>query len=195
MLTRTRNKLMKDSDMLTYEEQMKLLEQRNLWDDEKEKQLLDLRERAKEMQEDRSKVLSKLNESRSKKDTEKYKKEEEKIVKLFQDVYIQYAELTRLNLIYFSDTIEIQAQTAQRKGWITSCVCFDNEESGEEYSADNRVWKNVEELEKDLNFENLEVILNECTMFWEFSGTGGDSFFAESPEGLKLDSNTEVQKS
>lgn len=195
MLTRTRNRLMKDPDMLTYEEQMTILEERGLWDDEREKELLDLRNRAREMQEDRSKILSKLQESKSKADKSKYKKEEEKLVKLFQEVYIKYAQLTNLNLQYFQDTIEMQAQTAQRKGHTVSSVCFNREEDGEEYNLENRIWSTVEDLEKDLNIENLESLVNECTMFWEFSGTGGDSFFAESPEGLKSDSNSEAQKS
>jgi len=193
MLTRTRNRLMKDSDMLTYEEQMRYLEERGLWDDEKEKDLLDLRNKAREMQEDREKLLSKLQSAKTKETKEKYKKEEMELVKLFQDVYIKYAELTNLNLQYFQDTIEMQAQTAQRKGHIVSCVCVDKEED-KQYNPDSRIWDSVETLEKDLNKENLEAILNECTMFWEFSGKVGDSFFAESPEGLISDSSTEVPK-
>lgn len=194
MLTRTRNRLMKDPEMLTYEEQMRILEERGLWDDEREKELLDLRNKAREMQEDREKILSKLQESKTKETTAKYKKEEEKLVKLFQDVYIKYAELTNINLQYFQDTIEMQSQTAQRKGWTVSSVCF-NKEEDVEYNPDSKIWGSVGELEKDLNIENLEAILNECTMFWEFSGTGGDSFFAESPEGLTSDSSSEAQTS
>ena len=195
MLTRTRNRLMKDPDMLTYEEQMKILEKRELWDDEREKELLDLRETAREMQEDRSKILSKLNESKSKKDTEKHKKEEAKLIKLFQEVYIKYAELTNLNLLYFQDTIEIQSQTAQRKGWIVSTLCFNKEKDVDEYNLDNRIWSDVEMLERDLTIENLQSIIDESTMFWEFSGRGGDAFFAESPEELKSGSSSEVPKS
>ena len=192
-LTQTRNHLMKNPDMLTYEEQMRILEERGLWDDEREKELFDLRNKAREMQEDRNKILSKLQESKSKETIAKYKKEEEKLVKIFQETYIKYFELTNLNLQYFQDTIEMQAQTAQRKGWIVSCVCF-NKNDGE-YNPDNRIWENVEALEKDLKIENLESLINECTMFWEFSGTGSDSFFAESPEGSTSDSSSEAQKS
>jgi hypothetical protein len=194
MLTRTRNRLMKDPDMLTYEEQMRLLEERGLWDDEKEKDLLDLRNKAREMQEDRDKILSKLQSARTKETKEKYKKEEMGLVKLFQEVYIKYAELTNLNLQYFQDTIEIQSQTAQRKGHTVSCVCF-NKEEDKEYNPDSRIWKSVEVLEKDLKIENLESLINECTLFWEFNGTEGNSFFAESPEGLTSDSSSKVQKS
>jgi hypothetical protein len=194
MLTRTRNRLMKDPDMLTYEEQMRYLEERGLWDDEKEKDLFDLRNKAREMQEDRDKILSKLQSARTKETKEKYKKEEMDLVKLFQEVYIKYAELTQLNLQYFQDTIEMQAQTAQRKGHTVSCVCADKKEDVE-YNPDSRIWKSVEALEKDLSIENLEAILNECVMFWEFSGKVGDSFFAESPEGLTSDSSSKVQKS
>ena len=193
MLTRTRNRLMKDPDMLTYEEQMKILEERELWDDEKEKDLLDLRNKSREMQEDREKLLSKLQSARTKETKEKYKKEEMDLVKLFQEVYIKYAELTQLNLQYFQDTIEMQAQTAQRKGHMVSCVCADKKEDAE-YNPDSRIWGSVEALEKDLNIESLEAILTECTMFWEFGGKEGDTFFAESPEGLTSDSSSKVQK-
>lgn len=194
MLTRTRNRLMKDPDMLTYEEQMRILGERGLWDDEKEKDLLDLRNKSREMQEDRDKILSKLQSARTKETKEKYKKEEMGLVKLFQEVYIKYAELTNLNLQYFQDTIEMQAQTAQRKGHTVSCVCADKKEDVQ-YNPDSRIWKSVEELEKDLNIENLEAILNECVIFWEFSGKAGDSFFVASPEELISDSSSKVQKS
>lgn len=191
-LTLTRNRLMKNPDYLTYEEQMRILEERGLWDDEREKELLDLRNSAREMQKDRDKILTKLQESKSKEITAKYKKEEEKLIKLFQETYIKYAELTNLNLQYFQDTVEMQAQTAQRKGWIVSAVCFDKED---EYNLDNRIWKSVEDLEKDLRIENLEALINECTIFWEFSGTESDSFFAESPGELASDSNGKTLKS
>lgn len=194
LLTRTRNRLMKDPDQLTYDEQLRILSERGLWDDEKEKELLDLRAKAREMQEDRNKLLSKLQESKNKKDSEKYKKEEEKLIKLFQDVYIEYAQLTQLNMLYFQDTIEMQAQTAQRKGWIVSALCKNIEGDVDDYNPENRIWKTIDEMEKEVNSENLEEILNECTMFWEFSGRGGDSFFVESPEGSKSDSNIPQQK-
>lgn len=192
MLTRTRNHLMKDPDMLTYEEQMRFLGERGLWSEDRERELLDLREKAREIQENRSKILSKIQKSKTKKDTDKYKKEEEEVLKIFQEVYIEYAELTNLNLVYFQDTIEMQAQTAQRKGWISTTVCFDKGE--DKYNEDNRIWNNVDDLEKDLNFENLQAIIDESTMFWEFSGRGGESFFAESPGELIPDSDGKAQK-
>ena len=192
MFTRTRNRLMKDPDMLTYEEQMRILKKRELWDDEREKELLDLRNTAAEMQEDRNRILSKLHDAKTKKEEGKQKKEEEKLIKLFQEVYVKYAELTNLNLMYFQDTIEIQAQTAQRKGWISTAVCYNKDD--DEYNKDNRIWSDIDALEKDLKIEDLQLIIDEATLFWEFNEKGGDSFFAESPEELPLVSSGDVPK-
>jgi hypothetical protein len=192
LLTRTRNRLMKDPDQLTYDEQLRILTERGLWSEEREREMVDVRNRAREIQEDRNKILSKIKTATTKKEADKLKKKEEEIVDLFKDIYIKYFELTNLNMVYFSDTIEVQAETAQRKGWIVSCVCLDKGEDA--YNPDNRVWKSVEDLEKDLTIENLQSLINECVMFWEFSGTGGESFFDESPEGLTSESNSEAQK-
>jgi hypothetical protein len=191
LLTRTRNRLMKDPDQLTYEEQLRILTERGLWSDDRESEMIDVRNKAKEIQEERNKIISKMKTSKNKKDADKYKKQEEEIIKLFQDTYVKYIELANMNMIYFSDTIEIQSQTAQRKGWIVSCVC--RNEGDDEYNPDNRIWKDVDDLEKDLKIENLQALIDESVMFWEFSGTGGESFFAESPEGLTLDSSSEAQ--
>jgi hypothetical protein len=193
LLTRTRNRLMKDPDQLTYDEQLRILTDRGLWSSEREREMTDVRTKAKEIQEERNKILSKIKSAKNKKETEELRKKDEEIVELFKDIYIKYFELTNLNMIYFSDTIEVQAETAQRKGWIVSCVCLDK--GDDEYNPENRIWKDVDELEKDLTIENLQSLISECVMFWEFSGVGGESFFEESLEGSMSESNSEAQKS
>ena len=192
LLTRTRNRLMKDPDQLTYDEQLRILTDRGLWSEEREREMIDVRARAKEIQEERNKILSKIKLAKTKKESEELKKKDAEIVDLFKDIYIKYFELTNLNMVYFSDTIEVQAETAQRKGWIVSCVCRD--EGDDDYNPKNKVWDSVDDLEKDLTVENLQALINECVTFWEFSGVGGESFFGESPEGLTSESNSEAQK-
>ncbi|MHA1952329.1 MAG: hypothetical protein ACW96U_00065 [Candidatus Heimdallarchaeaceae archaeon] len=197
LFTRTRNRLMKDEEMLTYSEQMEILKGRNLWDDAKEAELLELREKARDIQEDRDKILSKISDPEEK-GTTGLRKEEKKLMDFYKELYIKYAEMTNMNLMYFQDTIEMQAQFAQQKGWICTCICFNVDDKGKElpdkYDPDKRLWKNIKELENDLRDQNLEALIHECIMFWNFSGSGGDSFFAGSPEELISESDGELQK-
>jgi hypothetical protein len=191
MFTRTRNRLMKDGEFLTYQEQMGYLKERGLWSEEREKELMDLRKRASEITEKRSEKMSDLDNADSEKVTEKLRKEIEEIGQYWVDVYKQYSELVNINYLYFSDTIEMQAETAQRKAWIVSCVT--KNEGDDKYDPNKRLWKDIEELDSNMRKEDMTSLIQECVLYWDIN-YGGESFFAESPEELTSDSDGESQK-
>ena len=194
LFTRTKNKLQKDPNMLTQQEQMKILTGRGLWGEEKEKELLELKNKAAEIIEDKSGVESLIAEISDKdpKKAEKSKnlhKKLEKIGNEWIDIYGRYMEVVSLNNVYFGDTIEAHAETAQRKGWMVSSVC--KHMNGKEllpnkYNPDNQLWKTVEDFDEEMRDNNLVSMMTECMDYWE-SRDEGESFFAESPEDLSSD--------
>jgi len=197
LFTRTKNKLQKDPDMLTHKEQLDILTERGLWSKEREEELTNLRKRAGDIINEKGEIESIISElgEEKKKDSVKSKKLQEKLEKVgneWIDVYSQYMEVVALNDNYFSDTIESQAEIAQRKGWLVSTVCKnlndDNKPLPDEYNSEKCLWETVDQLEVHMRDNNLIAIMSECMSYWE-ARTEGESFFVESPEDLKLDSD------
>lgn len=202
MFTRTKNKLQKDSNMLTQQEQLRILTERGLWSTEREEELVALRQQAQNIIEEKSDVESLISElsGEKKKDSDKSKKLQvrlEKIGKEWIDVYSKYMEVVALNDTYFRDTIESQAETSQRKGWIVSCVCKhlngDDKPLPEGYDSETCLWKNIEDFEKYMKGDGLVSMMTECMDYWE-SRDEGESFFVESPEDLKYGSDGDMVK-
>ena len=197
LFTRTKNKLQKDPNMLTHKEQLDILTQRGLWSKEREEELSDLRKRAGDILGEKGEVESLMAEldGAKKKSSEKSKKLQERLQKIgneWIEVYSQYMEVVALNDNYFSDTIESQAEVAQRKGWMVSAVCKhlngDEKPLLDEYNSENCLWKTVEDFEVHMRENNLIAIMSECMNYWE-ARDEGESFFVESPEDLKSDSD------
>lgn len=189
LFTRTKNRLSKDPDMLTYNEQMRILIERGLWDEQKEKELNELRKKSSEAAQNRSKKISQFQNSKNKND----QKEIENLTELYENLFERYSELAAIEYVFLMDTIEIQAQTEQRKGWLVSAIT--RNEGEDAYDPDKRLWKNVNDLEKTLKRSNIISLIQECVNYWDLESLGGDSFFAESPEELKPVSDGEPQKS
>ena len=201
LFTRTKNRLQKDPNMLTQQEQLKILTERGLWSKEREEELAALRQKAQQIIEEKGEAESLIAElSGNKKDVEKSKKLHNKLEKIGRewiDVYGKYMEVVALNDNYFSDTIESQAEIAQRKGWIVSTVCKhvngDGKPLPEEYNQEDCLWKNVEDFDKYMRGDGLISMMTECMDYWE-SRNEGESFFVESPEDLKYDSDGDTAK-
>ncbi len=197
MFTKTKNILMKNMDILTYQEQMEILESRGLWNDEREKELDELKNRARELSEDKDKKMSKVQSSRSKKKQKEESEEAEKMVELYREIFEKFTELAGINYFYFKDTIEMQCEQAQRKGWIVSAVCRNVDDDGKDlpcrHDTENQVWADTQSLESDMKDKDLTSLISECINYWDFQSGGGDSFFAESPDELTSGSDGEPQ--
>jgi len=202
LFTRTRNKLIKDPEMLTQKEQLKILADRGLWGEEQEKELTELRRKAQEIVDQKSEIESLIAEldEKDKNKEQKHKKYNDKLEKVAQewiDVYSKYMEVVALNDNFFGDTIEAQAEIAQRKGWLVSSVCKHLDDEGkpfdDTYNPDFRLWKSVEELEKDIQDKHLVSLMTECMSYWQ-SKEEGESFFVESPEDLIFGSDGDTAK-
>ena len=124
MFTRTRNRLIRDEDVLTYVEQMRYLESRGLWDESKEAELVDLRTKVIELNQDKDDYLSTVVASQNDKLSKKAKERLDKTIKKYQEIFEKYSGLVAINYEFFRDTLEMQAEIAQMKGWIVSTVAF-----------------------------------------------------------------------
>jgi hypothetical protein len=193
LYTRTRNRLMKDPDVLTYDEQLRYLSQRGLWSDDHEERLGNLRLRVAEINEDKDTLMSKISASSSKNTSKKAKDALDKSVKVYTDLFQEYSDLLTINLTYFKDTLEVQSDIMQLKGWIVSTVV--KNEGGDEYNPENRLWRDVDHLNSHMKENDFIALKDECISFWSFGNDGGESFFAGSLEELTLDSDGEEQKS
>jgi len=202
LFTRTRNKLIKDPEMITQKEQLRILTERGLWGPNEETELATLRKSASDIINEKGEVESLIAaiNSDDKKNVEKTKKLNdrlEKIGKDWIDIYSKYMDVVALNDMYFGDTIEAQAQTNQRKGWLVSCVCLhmdkDNKPFPDKYNSENRLWTAVEDFEKEMESSSLISIMTECMEYWE-SKDEGESFFVESPDDLSFGSDGDTVK-
>jgi hypothetical protein len=193
LYTRTRNRLIKDPDMLTYDEQLRYLSERGLWSDEHEERLAKLREKVAEANEDKDFLKSRIVSSDSNEEVKSTGEQMNNVVKIYTDFFNEYSDLLTLNLTYFKDTLEMQAEMAQMKGWIVSSVT--KNVGGGRYNPDDRLWKSIDDLNRDLKEHNFISIKDECVSFWGFGNSGGESFFAESPEELTSGSDGEDLKS
>lgn len=174
-----RNRLLKDSNYLTYNEQLKILEERGIWSNAHENRIEELKDIAKELEEKKDKILSKFETNPEDK---KIKKELEKIKSEIVNTHNELLELLAFQYNFFRDTIEMRAQIRQQMGWIVGAVCLN--EGDDKYDESKRLWKSVEDFEKDLNENDFTILLNECNSFWNSIEGGGESFFGESPEDL-----------
>lgn len=183
LFTRTRNSLMRDKDVVTYQEQMRYLEERGLWSEDHEKNLEKLRVRA----------ASLLDESKKDKKGKKSKSPVDESVELWGKIYSEFSELAAMQVLFFQDTLELQAEEAQRKGWIVSAVT--KNEGKDDYDSNNKLWTDIDHLEKNLRKNEMTDLITECANYWEFATEDKSSFFAESPEDLISDSDGEAQTS
>lgn len=185
LYTKTKNRMIKDREYLTYSEQLKLLKERGIWDEQKEADLQTMREKARKILDDRNEVINRMAAVENTEEAEKLKKESMDMMQTWVDLYSSFSEIATLNYIYFKDTIEMQAEIAQRKGWLVTCLTHN--EGDDKYDKSKRLWKDIDDLDLVLRRETMEALLSECISYWE-SYAREESFFAGSPEELILGS-------
>jgi len=191
--TRERNRSIRDGDYLTYKEQMKALKDRDVWSEEHEARLYELKDEADELIKKKDKLFSKIKATKDTALIGKLNKEVNKLGDDSVETHNNLLDMLAIQINYFKDTIEMRAQMRQQMGWIVSAVC--ENDGDDKYNSDKTLWKNVEDLEDVLKDADLSVLLSECTDYWNVASVDSQSFFGESPEDLKHVSDGEVQKS
>lgn len=191
--TRERNRLIRDGGYLTYKEQMKELKNRGIWSEKEERQLMDMRAEAREVQEDYEKLLGKIADADGEKVSKQLEKESKEMHERMAKLHTDLMNLAATQINYFRDTIEMKAQFQQQLGWVVSSVC--KNEGEDKYDPEKRIWNSIEALEDELNDNDLSSIISECVTYWDMAGMEAESFFAESPEELMSGSDGDQQKS
>ena len=186
--TRERNRLLRDGDFLTYKEQMDILKKRGIWSEENENRIDQLRHQADEFIEEKDALLTKLDNG-----DQSVKKRLNKIKDEIVKIHNELLELLGFQVNFFRDTIEMRAQIKQQMGWMVSAVCRNDGE--DKYNENKRLFKSVEDLEEHLNESDFVSLLNECNSYWSLMEGKQESFFAESPEELILESDGKRAKS
>lgn len=182
LFTITKNKLLRDEKYLSYEENMNLLKKRGLWDENKDAQLRELKNKAFQILQDRDKEAS---------SEKKKKKNENEFMSEFVKLYNDYYDLATQHTNYFKDTIEMSAQIEQSKGWMVSSICYDD--GPDAYDSSKCLWKDVDQFDADMRNDLFASLVKECNDFWDFTGRGNESFFGGSQDGPISGSDGEQQ--
>lgn len=177
-----RDRLLSEGGLYTESEMLGILKKRGVWDEDKEKMIETLRENITLKIEDREVLLT--NRMNAKEGTAKYKKIDEEISQMNDDIegfYSDLGELISLKTRFFRDTVEMQAQIKQRIGWLSGAICRD--EGDDVYDPGKRIWKTLEELDSShyMRHTDLTWLLAEAETFWNVAEQESESFFDESP--------------
>jgi len=194
--TKERNRLLLEGSYLTYHEQMSILKEKNIWSEDHEARLKDMRSEVNEMIEQQNEIIESIEiaeKAKDKKEVANLKEQLADLSKRMVELHNALLELSSIQLTYFRDTIENRAQVVQQMGWVVSSVC--RNEGDDRYNPEMQLWSDIDALEADLKDNDFGMLLNECASFWMDGGGASESFFGESPDELTLDSDGEQPKS
>jgi len=192
---KARGRLLRDPDYITKEEQLKILEDRGIWSKQHDSKMSDLSLEVDELINERNILFEKIEKAekaKKKKVVADLTNEVDALAVRMKALHEELINMTETYTMFFKDTIELKAQMKQYMGWIASAVC--RNEGDDTYDDSKRLWRTVEDIEKDLSDNNFTLLLSEAADFWNSDSSEAESFFAESPADLTPVSAGEQQK-
>ncbi len=151
------NKLMRDPDLLTKKQMLKIMEERGIWGKEQEDKYTNLQDDMQEIRLATQKLRANAERRKVPEDDPRVKKDLDNLRKQFEGKHREGIAMLEDKASYLSRTIEASAEEEEIKTKLSLCVKFPD---------GTLVWPTIEDLEAETDRLAIIKITQESMFFW-----------------------------